>query len=115
MKHRWLIFKFFLLTLLKWKPFVKINLVVGLSLGIKVWDILLYLLGEFDARASSLDFCGVMIFMVRDVLEAHLVTFSYVHIEIGVIMLKLESFYLAIGAIFSGFHRLLVDGVTNYP
>ena len=68
MEHIWLIFRFVLLTLMKWKPLVKMKLVADLSLGIKVWDILFYLPGESDAGASSLDFCGVMNFMVRDVL-----------------------------------------------
>ena len=66
--------------------------VADLSLGIKVWDIIFYLTRESNAGASSLDFGGVMIFMVRDVLETHLVTLSYVCIEIGVIMLKFELF-----------------------
>ena len=55
MKHRWLIFIFFLLNLMKWKPLAKMNLVADLSLGIKVWDILFYLPGESDVGASSLD------------------------------------------------------------
>lgn len=68
------------------------KLVVDLSLGIKVWDILFYLLGKSDAGASNLDFSGFMIFRVRDVSETHWGTFSYVHIEIRVIMLNFESF-----------------------
>ena len=59
MKYRWLIFIFFLLTLMNWKPLVKMKMIVYLSLGIKLWDILFYLLGESDARASSLNFGGV--------------------------------------------------------
>ena len=52
------------LSLLEWKPLVKMKLVGDLSLGIKVWDTLFYLLGESDARASwfflvtTLDFMG---------------------------------------------------------
>ena len=34
------------------KPLVKMKMVVDLSLGIKVWDILFYLPGESNARAS---------------------------------------------------------------
>ena len=92
MENGWFIFRFFLLNLMKWKPLVKMKLVVDLSLGIKVWDILFYLPGEFDAGASSLEFGGVMFLMVRDVLETHWGTFSYMHIEIGVIMLMFELF-----------------------
>ena len=71
MEHRWLIFRFVLLALMKWKPLVKIKLVVDLSLGIKVWDILFYLPKESDVGALSLDFGGFIIFMVMDVLETH--------------------------------------------
>ena len=71
MEHRCLIFIFFLLTLMKWKPLVKMKLVAYLSLGIKVWDILFYLPGEFDAGASTLEFGQAIIFMVRYVLETH--------------------------------------------
>ena len=71
MEYRWLIAKFFLLTLMKWKTLVKMKLVIYLSLCIKVWDTLFYLPGEFDAGASNLDFGGVMLLMVRDVLETH--------------------------------------------
>ena len=87
---------------MKWKPLVKMKLVADLSLGIKVWDILFYLLGESDARASSLDFGGVMLFMVRDVLETHWITFPHDFIEIGWIELKFESFYLASRDVFLG-------------
>ena len=80
------------MTLMKWKPLVKMKLVVDLSLGIKVWNILFYLPGESNARELSLGFGRFIIFMVRDVLETHWATLSYVHIEIGVIMLKFESF-----------------------
>ena len=55
MKHRWLIFRFVLLTLMKWKPLVKMKLVANLSFIIKVWGTLLYLPGESDVGASSLD------------------------------------------------------------
>ena len=41
-----------LLSLLQWKPLVKMKMVGDFSLGIKVWDTLFYLLGEFDAGAS---------------------------------------------------------------
>ena len=71
MNHIWFIFNFFLLTLIKWKPLVKINMVVDLSLGIKVWDTLFYLLVESDVGTSRLDFGGVILFMVRGVLEIH--------------------------------------------
>ena len=92
MEHRWWIFRFVLLNLMKWKPLVKMKLVANLSLGIKVWDILFYLPRKSDVGASSLDFCEDMFFMVRDVLETHWGTFSYMHIEIGVIMLMFELF-----------------------
>ena len=73
----WMMYRLVLLTLMKWKPLVKMKLVADLSLGIKVWDILFYLPREFDARALSLNFCGVMILMIRDVLEAHWGTFHH--------------------------------------
>ena len=100
MENRWLIFKFFLLTLMKWKPLVKMKLVADLSLGIKVWDILFYLPKEFDARASRLYFYGMILFMVRDVLETHWRTFLHDFIEIGWIELKFEPFYLVVGTMF---------------
>ena len=78
------------LSLFEWKPLVKMKLVVGLSLGMKVWDILFYLPGEFDAGASSLYFGGVVLFMVRDVLETYWGTFPHDFIEIGWIELKFE-------------------------
>ena len=40
------------------------KLVAYFSLGIKVWDILFYLLGESDTEALRLDFGGVIISMV---------------------------------------------------
>ena len=45
---------FVLLSLLEWKPLVKMKMVVDLSLGIKVWDTLFSLLGQSDAGASQL-------------------------------------------------------------
>ena len=74
------------------EPVVKIKLVADLSLGIKVWDILFYLPEESNAGASSLDFGGVMLFMVRDVLETHWGTFPHDSMEIGWIELKFEQF-----------------------
>ena len=90
MNHRWLIFIFFLLTLIKWKPLVKMKLISNLSLGIEVWDILFYSPGEYDAGASSLDFGGIILFMVTDVLETHWGSFPHDCIEIGWIQLKFE-------------------------
>ena len=81
-------FYIFLLTLMKWKPVVKMKLVVYLSLGIKVWDILFYLLGESNVGASSLDFCWAMLFMVRNFLETYWGSFPHDFIEIGWIELK---------------------------
>ena len=75
---------------MKWEPLVKMKLVADLSLGIKVWDILFYLPRELDVGASSLDFCGAIIFMVRDVLETHWGTFPHDCIEIGWIGWKFE-------------------------
>lgn len=112
MEHRWFISRFVQLNLMECKPLVKMELVVDLSLDIKVWDILFYLLGESNAGASSLSFSGVMLFMVRDVLETHWGTFSYVRIEIGVMVLKLELFYLDVGATFFGYY--VVSDITNY-
>ena len=40
------------LSLLEWKPLVKMKLVVDLCLGNKVWDTLFYLPGESDVGAS---------------------------------------------------------------
>ena len=81
-----------ILTLMKWKPLVKMKLVADLSLAIKVWDILFNLPGESDVGASSLYFGGVILFVVRDVLETHWVTFPHDYIEIGWIGLKFELF-----------------------
>ena len=50
------------LSLLEWKPFMKMKMVFDLSLGIKMWDTLFYLLGECDAGASQIflgDYFGV--------------------------------------------------------
>lgn len=52
---------------MKRKPLVKIKLVADLSLDIKVWDILFYLLGESDVGSLSSYFGGVMLFMVWEV------------------------------------------------
>ena len=60
----WMICILVFLSLLEWKPLVKMKLVVDLSLGIKVWDTLFYLLGECDAGGSwffsvtTLEFMG---------------------------------------------------------
>ena len=55
-------------------------------------------------------------FMVRDVLETHWATFSYVHIEIGVIMLKFELLKLGSAqTVFSRFWVPVASSVTNYP
>ena len=51
-----MMYRLVLLTLMKWNPLVKMKLVVDLSLGIRVWDIIFYLPREFDAEASRLDF-----------------------------------------------------------
>ena len=48
----WMIFMFILLSLLEWKPLVKMKMVGDLSLGIKVWDKIFYLPREFDVGAS---------------------------------------------------------------
>ena len=42
------------LSLLEWKPLVKMKMVFDLSLGIKVWETLFYLPGEFDTGAGFL-------------------------------------------------------------
>ena len=60
----WMMCKLVFLSLLKWKPLVKMKMVVDLSLGIKVWDTLFYLPWESDAGASwvflvtTLEFMG---------------------------------------------------------
>ena len=82
MMQIWMIYMLVFLSLLEWKPLVKMKVVVDLSLGIKVWDTLFYLPRESDVGALSLDFGGSMIFMVRDVLETHWGTFPHDFIEI---------------------------------
>ena len=51
------------LSLLEWKPLVKMKVVVDLSLGMKVWDTLFYLLGESNVGASVLFFVTTLEFM----------------------------------------------------
>ena len=51
------------LSLLEWKPLVKMKVVVDLSLGIKVWDTLFYLPGESDAGASGVFLVTTLEFM----------------------------------------------------
>ena len=99
---------------MKWKPLVKMKLVVDLSLDIKEWDILFYLPGESDAGASRLDFGGMMLLMFRYVLETHWGTFPHDCIEIGWIELKLEPFFFAAEVVFSGFWVLVLGHVTNF-
>ena len=53
----WLICILLFLSLLEWKPLVKMKMVGDLYLDIKVWDTLFYLPGESDAGASR--FCLV--------------------------------------------------------
>ena len=53
MKHKRLIFRFVIIPLIDWKPFVKIKFEAYISFGVKVWDILFYLLGESNAGASK--------------------------------------------------------------
>ena len=48
----WMMCRLVFLSMLEWKPLVKMKLVVDLSLGIKVWDTLFYLPGESDVGAS---------------------------------------------------------------
>lgn len=43
MKHKWLIFRLVLFSLMEWKPCVKIKIREEFSFGIKVWDTLFYL------------------------------------------------------------------------
>ena len=56
----WMICMLVFLSLLEWKPLVKMKMVFYLSLGIKVWDTLFYLLRESNAGALNLDFGGVI-------------------------------------------------------
>ena len=51
----WKICMLVFLSLLRWKPLVKMKMVVDLSFGIKVWDTLFYLPGESDAAASCME------------------------------------------------------------
>ena len=51
----WMMCRLVFLSVLEWKPLVKMKMVVSLSLGIKVWNILFYLPRDSDAGASSLD------------------------------------------------------------
>ena len=67
----WMICILVFLSLLEWKPLVKMKMVVALSLGIEVWDTPFYLPRESDIGVLRLHFGGVMLFMVRDVLETH--------------------------------------------
>ena len=59
----WMIFMLFFLSLLEWRPLVKMKMVVDLSLGIKVWDTLFYLPGESDAGASRVYLVTTLEFM----------------------------------------------------
>ena len=52
MIYMWMIFMLVFLSLLEWKPLVKMKVVVDIPLDIKVWDTLFYLPREFDAGAS---------------------------------------------------------------
>ncbi len=52
MMWMWMMCRLVFLSLLEWKPLVKMKLVVALSLGIKVWDTLFYLPRESNAEAS---------------------------------------------------------------
>ena len=60
----WMICILVFLSLLEWKPLVKMKMVGDLSLGIKVWDTLFYLPEESDVGASwfflvtTLEFMG---------------------------------------------------------
>ena len=63
MIQMWMIFMLVFLSLLEWKPLVKMKVVVDLSLGIKVWDTLFYLPGEFDVGASRVFLVTILEFM----------------------------------------------------
>ena len=60
----WMICILVFLSLLEWKPLVKMKMVGDLSLGIKMWDTLFYLPRESDVGASwfysvtNLEFMG---------------------------------------------------------
>ena len=64
MIQMWMICILVFLSLLEWKPLVKMKRVGDLSLGIKVWDTLLYLPRECDVGAfwvflvTTLEFVG---------------------------------------------------------
>ena len=61
----WMICILVFLSLLEWKPLVKMKMVGDLSLGIKVWDTLFYLPGESDAGASWFYSVTTLEFRVR--------------------------------------------------
>ena len=61
----WMICILVFLSLLEWKPLVKMKMVGDLSLGIKVWDTLFYLPGESDAGASWFYSVTTLEFSVR--------------------------------------------------
>jgi len=63
MIQMWIIFFLVFLSLLEWKPLVKMKVVVDLSLGIKVWDKLFYLPGESDVGASRVFLVTTLEFM----------------------------------------------------
>ena len=50
----WMICMLVFLSPMEWKPLVKMKMVIDLSFGVKVWDTLFYLLGEFYAGASCI-------------------------------------------------------------
>ena len=54
---------FVLLSLLEWKPLVKMKVVVDLSLSIEVWDTLFYSPGEFDVGGSRVFLVNTLEFM----------------------------------------------------
>ena len=57
-----------------------------------------------------------MIFIVRDVLETHWVTFPHDFIDIGWIELKFELLKLSsVEIVFSRFWVSVASSVTNYP
>ena len=59
----WMICILVFLSLLEWKPLVKMKMMGDLSLGIKVWDKLFYLPGESDAGASWFFLVTILEFM----------------------------------------------------
>ena len=50
----WMMCRLVLLSLLRWKPLVKMKMVANLSFGIKLWDTLFYLPRESDVGVSSM-------------------------------------------------------------